>query len=240
MQFTQTDISNLNSILAICGTVDINAFVLSDTQLSGVNVDKTCAMIVKSKIPVLPEGVKLGLSNLNVLNQRLDIFKNDPKLSIEVNLKNETDASSLTIKGAKASTEFRATSASAIKCPSAINDTVVKEVYVTRDEIAIILNAIRAMSAKKITVAVKKNGSVSVQLTDKANEPFEIGLETPAKNLGETDKAFTSYYFTEALSSLLKIASIENAIVPITLFEASARISANGYELTLISPMDND
>lgn len=240
MQFTQTDISNLNEILSICGLVDINAVVISDTQLSGVNNDRTCAMIVKSKIPVLAEGVKLGLSNLNILSQRLDIFKTDVKLGIEAALGKTSDIASLTIKGAKASTQFRATNPAAIKCPTSINDTPVKEVIISRDEAGIILNAIRAMSAKKLTIVIKKNNDVTLELSDKVNDLFQIGLENQAKNLGESERAFTSYYFTEALSSLLKAAAAESDLISITVCEASARLTVNGYELTLISPMDND
>ena len=239
-KFTQTDVTNLSNILAICNLVDINSIVIDNEKLSGMNDDRSCAIIVNTNIPELAEGKKLGLSKLNILRQRLDLFKQDQQLAIEVEEKANGDISVLKMKGAKASSQFRATSPSTIKYPTAISDTEIKKIFISREQAQMILSASKAMSSKKITVNVKKTNEVTVELSDKTNDIFTISLDQKAEDLGETKTSNISYYYEDVFSPLLRAAVAENEVIVIVICEASARITIGGYDLTILAPMDND
>lgn len=238
MKFTNTDINNLNNLLSICSLVDIDALVIEDGRLSSVNADRTCAFLTDANIPVLPADVKLCISKLKVLRDRLDIFKTDPKLAIETKEKPNGEISSLEISGSNAKVQFRTSPRNTVKVPKAINDIPVKEVIITKEEAQTILTATKAMGSKKLTFNVGKKDEVTVELSDSNNDKFSIQLENAAVSLG--DKAnFTSYYFVDVFSSVLKAAAAEGKPVAITINEASAIIEVNGFPLTLLSPMDD-
>jgi hypothetical protein len=238
MKFTNTDINSLNNILAICALVDIDALVIEDGQLSSVNSDRTCALLTTTNIPVLPETNKLCISKLKVLRDRLDIFKTDPKLAIEAKEKANGEIASLEISGSNAKVQFKASPRNTVKAPKAINDTAVKEVTITKEEAQTVLTAVKAMGSKKLTFVISEKGEVTIELSDSINDKFDIVLENAAVNLGDKD-SFTSYYFADVFSSVLKAAANEGKPVTIIVNEASAIIEVGGYPLTLLCPMDD-
>jgi len=205
-----------------------------------MNNDRSCAIIVSNNIPELPENTKLGISKLNVLRQRIDLFKQDPQLFIEVDEKANGEISVLKLKGAKASSQYRATSPATIKYPTEISDIEIKKVFISREQGQMILSASRAMGSKKITINVKKNNDVVIELFDKTNDLFTISLDQKAEDLGESSTSNVSYYFTDVFSPLLKAATDENDVIALTICEASARIAVGGYDLTILAPMGDD
>ena len=238
MKFTNTDINSLNNILAICSLVEIDALVIEEGRLSSVNSDRTCAFLTDTNIPVLPENIKLSLSQLKILRDRLDIFKTDPKLAIEAKEKANGEIASLDISGSNAKVQFRAKPRNTIKVPKSINDTAIKEVTITKEEAQTLLTAVKAMGSKKLTFTITKKGEVTVELSDSNNDKFDIVLENSAVSLGDKD-SFTSYYFADVFSSVLKAASADGKPVTIIVNSASAIIEVNGFPLTLLCPMDD-
>jgi hypothetical protein len=239
MKFTNQDLANLNNILSICSLVGIDAFVIEDGRLSSVNADRTCAFLTGDNIPVLPENVKLSLSKLKMLKDRLDIFKGEQALIVETVDKNNGEVSRLNISGTKAKIQHATAVRSTVKAPKAINDTPVKTVIITKDEATTILNAIKGMGAKKVAFIMKKGKQVKIELTDSNNDKFEVELENAAKPIG-TDRDLVSYYFSDVFSAILKAVLAEtDQLITFTAFEASAIFPVNSYPLTLLCPMDN-
>ena len=240
MKLTQSDIGHLNSILNVCNLVDISAFILSEKGIRGVNGSKSCAIIEdNSKTPKIEGSAMLGLNNLKILKQRLDLFKNDAKFNIEAKQKANGDFTHLDIKGSNASVMFRVTNPVKIKAPIGIDDTAVKNIIITREEAQLILNAEKAMSADKLTIYVSTDNSVRVEFADKENDIFVIDLSNKAISVNEAT-SFTSYYFADVFSPLLRAAAAEREEIEVNLFEASAQIAVDGYKLILLSPMDSD
>lgn len=243
MKLTTTDLTNLNNIINICSLVGIDMLLLDASTdapiLSAINSDRTCVIITDTNIPVLETGSKLALKKLKVLKQRLDLFKTDPQLSVELKKKANGDISELLIKGSKASSQYRTSPVNSVQCPKSIEDTPLKTIKMTREEVALILNAEKAMGSKKITIAVKKGTNVSVELSDGSNDLFSIPLSIPAEDIGdEAETSVISYFHTDGFSPLVRASAVENEIVSIDLYEASAKIAVNGYVLTMISPVD--
>jgi hypothetical protein len=209
-------------------------------RLSGINSDRTCVVITEDNIPVLESGTKLALKKLKVLKQRLDLFKTDPQLSIELKKKANGDVNDLVLKGSKASSQYRAANINSVQCPKSIDDTPLKTIKMTRDEVALFLNAEKAMGSKKITIAIKKGVNVSIELSDGGNDLFSIPLTTLAEDISDDPQdTVISYFHTDGFSPLVRAASVENELVAIDIYEASAKIVVNGYVLTMISPIDN-
>jgi len=240
MKFTQTDISHLNNILNICSLVDIDAVIISAKGLRGVNAARSCAFLTDKNLPQIEGEAQLGLSKLRTLKQRMDLFKTDPKISIDAKQKPNGDFSNLDIKGSNASVQFRTAVANSIKAPVAIEDTARKSIIITREEAQLILNAEKAMGAEKITINVKKNNDVVVEFSDKSNDVFSVALVNKATSVGDDNDAFVNYYFTDVFSPVLRAAAAERPEVEVMVFEGSAIIDVNGYPLTLLSPMDID
>ncbi len=243
MKLTTTDLTNLNNVINVCALVGIDMLLLDAStdapMLSGINSDRTCVIITDTNIPVLETGSKLALKKLKVLKQRLDLFKTDPQLSVELKKKPNGDISELVIKGSKASSQYRTSPVNSVQCPKSIEDTPLKTIKMTREEVALILNAEKAMGSKKITIAVKKGTNVSVELSDGSNDLFSIPLSIPAEDIGdEAEASVISYFHTDGFSPLVRASAVENEIVSIDLYEASAKIAVNGYVLTMISPVD--
>ena len=115
-----------------------------------------------------------------------------------------------------------------------------KKVFLARDEVQLILNASRALSSGKLTITVAKGGDVTIELLDDSNDKFELSLETKAENLGESNKQFTTYFFTDVFSAVIKASAALYETFPIIISEASAKIRVGSYDITLLSPMDND
>jgi hypothetical protein len=239
-KFTQTDVTNLTNILSICNLVNIEAIVIDNKKLSGMNNDRSCAIIVSENIPELPEGIKLGISKLNVLRQRIDLFKQDPQLFIEVDEKANGEISVLKLKGAKASSQYRATSPSTIKYPTEISDIEIKKIFISKEQAQMILSASKTMGSKKIIVNVKKNNDVVIELSDKVNDLFTISLDQKAEDLGESSTSNVSYYFEDVFSPLLRAATTDVDVISLIICEASARIIVGGYEITILAPMGDD
>jgi len=244
MKLSTTSIAQLNTIINVCSLVNIDMLSIDATdtpsKLSGINDDRTCVIITDTNVPELEVGSKMGIKKLKILKQRLDLFKLDPSLSITVNKKPNGEVSELAIKGSKASSSYRTANLISVKCPSAIDDTPVKRISLTQEEVQFILNAERAMGSKKITINVKSDNSVVLELTDSNNDLTSVEITSIAEDIGTNSGSFVSYYFTEIFSPLIKAAMAENEIVAIDLYEASAKISVSGYTLIMIAPMDND
>jgi len=245
MKLTSTDLTNLNNVINVCALVGIDMLLLDASSadepamLSGINSDRTCVIITNDNIPVLDTGSKLALKKLKLLKQRLDLFKTDPQVSVELKKKPNGDISELLIKGTKASSQYRTSPINSVQCPKSIEDTPLKTIKLTREEVTLILNAEKAMGSKKITIAVKKGTNVTVELSDGNNDLFSIPLSIAAEDISDEPQASViSYFHTDGFSPLVRAAAVENEIVSIDLYEASAKIEVSGYVLTMICPID--
>jgi hypothetical protein len=250
MKLTTTDIANLNKIIEVCSLVKIDALLFNasednevtngTTKLSGIDKDRTCVIITDENVIQLERGTKLALTKLKTLKPRLELFKTDPKFSIDIKKKTNGEASELLLKGSNASITHRAAPMNTVKCPSKIEDTPMKRIQMTREEVVMILNAEKAMGSKKITISVKKDNQVSVEFSDSNNDSFATALSLPAEDIGDASGAsFVSFYFTDIFTPLVRTAASEVETVIIDLYEASAKIRVSGYDVIMIAPMDD-
>lgn len=237
MKLTSQDTSRLTSILSTCAIGGIESVIIEEGRVRGVNDDKTCVIISNFEVPNFPQ--RIGLTRLSSLRQRLDLFANNPATVIDAKESDRGDISSIDISAGKNKVQFRCTSATLIKAPKSINDTAVARVFVKKDEMKMILNAIKVMGSKKVLLAIKKDRTVSFTLADATNDGFDSTLETPVEYLSEeTMNSVVHYYAADIFAAVMRNDS------DTTSFDVGAvgtiNVSVNGHAITLLPQINED
>ena len=238
MKLESADISSLRNILNIADMIDIEALVIADGRVSGINKDKTALILSEQNIPQLAEGSKLGLSRLKLLKQRLDLFSTDAELEINIKENAKQEATQLELKGTNSAVQFRATPVASIKYPKNVNDDVVREVIIQKDQAKLILDAGKVMGAANIAFSFKsKKNEVVVEFTDATQDTFTISLIDPYTTIGDSDTN-VCYFVFNTFAPLLRTAIGQNDSVAVRICGSSALILVNGHDIRVIAQTD--
>lgn len=234
MKLSTQDTQYLETILATAAIGGIDAIVIEDGFVRGVNPDKTFAIISDHNVPAFPQ--KIGIARLNSLTQRISIFKGKDTV-IDARESDRGEISAMEITSGKNKVQFRCTSTMLIKAPKSINDEVNCDVAITKDEMKMILDAIRVMGAKKVTLALRKDGSIQFEIADESNDSFKIVLEDCLKDAKSTE---VYYYQASVLGALLK-AQMEFDTVVFRLGQmGTIKSKINGHEVTILPQIGED
>jgi len=234
MKLSTTDITALKTILDVCELVNIDAIVIADGKVSGINTNNTCLILSDKNLPELETDVKLGLTRLKMLKSRLALFGSDVSIDIDVNAKNE--ATMLNIKGSNASVQYRATSPAKIKYPKNVDDAPIRSVAIGKEQALMLLNAGKAMGAENVAFLFKKKNEVVVEFTDNNQEVFSTSLTNPYEEISSDASSSSSYLPLDTFTPLLKTALNETSSdVNITFCDASALITVSGHEVRMFS-----
>jgi len=228
MKLSPESISNLDKLLSTCAIVDIDAIIIEEGTVRGVNEDKSCVIISSVGVPELPEGLKMGLSRLGTLNARIGLFKNDPQTVIDMKENERQEITSLEISSPSAKVQFRCTSTALIKAPKKINDTVKFTLEIDRDQVPLILAGAKSMGAKKAVIASKKDGTF-FEFTDTNQDTFSI-------RVGESmDQVFAHHYLAGVFLPLLRAVINNEGAILLNIGEiGTLNITVNGYPLTVL------
>lgn len=233
MKLSPESIAYLDKILSTCAIAGIDAIIIDADGVRGINENKTCVIISQTQIPKLPELYKMGLTRLNVLTNRLSLFKSDPQISVEAKENEQrTEISSLEVSSPSAKVQFRCTSSSLIKAPKKINDTAKFVLTINKEQVPFILSGAKSMSAKFAILAGKKDG-VFFEFTDSNQDTFST------KVAESNDLIFANCYAAEVLLPLIKSAaanlSDSENVISIEIGEiGTAQLMINGYALTVL------
>src|ERR1039458_569967 len=204
MKLTTQDTSHLLSILSTCAVGGIESIIIENGIVRGVYEARTFAIISDYNIPKFPQ--KIGLSRLSSLKQRIDLFSG--AAVVEAKESERGEISSIEISEGKNKVQYRCTSTMLIKAPKSINgfepDQHAYRVFLTREEMKIILNAIKAMAGTNVELIIKKDRVVTINLSDTTNDVFTTVLENPAELLGEEQDSVVHYYHTDIFYSVIK------------------------------------
>jgi hypothetical protein len=238
MKLNSNDIENLTSILTIADIADITEVVIEAGKVSGINESKTAVILSEHNIPDLGE-LKLGLSNLKTLKQRLDLFSTDTTLVVETKENAKNEITQIEMKGKNASVQFRCTSPNLIKYPKSINDDIIKTVLIQREQAQLILNAGRTMGAANIAFSFKKKNEVNVEFTDSNQNKFSIVLTDPYTEIANSTSN-VSYFVFSVFAQLLKTALVDAAVnvVEFQIANSSAIMEVNGHPIRMLSQTD--
>ncbi|MEM2159629.1 MAG: hypothetical protein QXN55_01590 [Candidatus Nitrosotenuis sp.] len=232
MNFKPSDISALEKIIKIANIANINSVLVNGSFASGINDTNTCVITSNtSGIELVEEGepIKMALNRLDILQTRINIFKND-SYSINGNVRKDKKYNYLLIdfldiKGKNAKCSFRTASPEAVRGPKGVNANLVAEFTILKDEFIQIAAASKSMGEKTMLLALKRDGTASFEFNDSVKDRFIIDLQTPFTILSNEDKiSVVSKYFSDLFFAFVKKAGFENP----TATEFSMKISDNG------------
>lgn len=234
MKLTNTETQNLENILATAAIGGIDQIIIEEGLVRGVNPDKTFAIISGFDVPKFPQ--KIGIARLSTLAQRLAVFKGKEPL-IDAKESERGEISSLEISCGKNKVQFRCTSTMLIKAPKSIGDEHACTIKLTKEETKTILDAIRVMSCKKVTLSIRKGGNVQFEIADESNDTFKILLDNPTD---KEDDSAVHYYSAPMLVAILKtkmdfdIATLDIGV------QGTIKTNINGHSITMLPQIGDD
>lgn len=235
MQLNPTDVQHLLSILNAAKLANIDALLITDGKVRGVNEDRSAALLTNDNAPVVGD-LKLGLSRLKVLQDRINLFAGEGlKIELKANSKKDVTQIELSKKGGKAT--FRATASSIFtgKVPDSINFTPAREVVITKDELDQINKARKTIDGKFLVINFKPKNVVAIELTDSNQETVTIELENPANVLGDLDSQ-VFYYSADLFLKLVKELGDPATLVIDEI--GSFKVDVEGQEIFVIANVD--
>ena len=227
MKLSLISISNLETVLSTCAVAGIDTIIIEDGAIRGINDDKSCIIISDKNVPELPENTKLGLSRLGNLSSRLSLFRADPQLAVDAKENDRGEISTLEISSPSGKVQFRATSSALIKAPKKVNDVEKYVVTIGKDSVPFILQGSKAMGAKNVVIASKKDG-VYIECTDTNQDVFSTRVAEPQADI------FANTYKADVLLALLKAACVSETVNMSIGEVGTLSIEVNGHNLIIL------
>jgi hypothetical protein len=238
MKLTAEDTQRLLNVITTCAVGGIESIVIEDGFVRGANPDKTFAIISDHEVPKFPQ--KIGISRINSLKSRIDLFSDNPNTVIEAKESERGEISSIEISAGRNKAQFRCTSTMLIKAPKSINDEEVHGIILNKAELKIVLNALKVMGAKTVQLIIKKEGNVTVGVADENNDLFSAALETPAQlKDGKEADSVVHYYHAPIFHSVVRTLSDAEVAGFIVGESGTLRTKINGHDV-IVLPKIND
>lgn len=239
MKLTTEDTKSLQSVLATCSIVGIDAVIIEDGVIRGANESKTAAIISSTNVPKFTQ--RIGISRLSSLKQRLDLFAGSTGAVIDARETERGEISTLEISAGRNKAQFRCTSSVLIKAPKQINDEASVKVYLAKDECKMLLDATRVMGAKKVVLCVRPDGHVEFEVSDATNDSFKIELATAAERLDDETGTQVFYYPADVFSAGLRSSSADNDTTTLQVGQiGTIKLVINGHSVTLLPQINED
>lgn len=203
MKLSSEEINKLKLLLSTCSSMNVDSIVIIDGVVRGMNDDKTSVLISKEGVPNF--GKKIGLSNLSMLMARLSIFNGKSDITVDAKESDRGEISSLEAASGRSKFQFRCTSTVLLdgKIPKAVNDAATSRIFLSKEEVKTVLDAVRVMGAKKICLVKNSDRRVELSIADSNNDTFKVSVETPCEDLGEEDTQVV-FYPTDVFTAALK------------------------------------
>jgi hypothetical protein len=238
MKLSSQDVSYLTNILQTCSVGSIETMIIEDGTVRGINAEKNFAIISNHEVPKLSQ--KMGISRIPALRQRLELFASNPATTIEAKETDRGEISSLEISAGRNKAQFRCTSTMLVKAPKSINDEPIFRVFIKREELKLVLSAIRVMAGKNVQLVIKKDRSATIALTDSTNDAFTAVLETPVEVLGAEQDSVVHYYLADIISSALR-AGPDTDITELKIGSRGAMwYGINGHPIVILPKINED
>lgn len=237
MKLSSTDVQHLNNILSTCAIAGIEAVLIEEGVVRGINEGKTAVLISDVNVPAFPQ--KVAFTRLSSLRNRIALFSD--ALVIDAKESDRGEINSLEMSSGKSKAQFRCTPTMLVKPPKIINDEHFVKLTFAKDELKTLLNASKVMGSKKIAIMIKSSGEVSFSASDESNDVFTSTVDMEAEFINDASTVYHDYP-TDILSAVLKKASEEFDTLVVVVGEAGTiTVKVSGHNVTVL-PMisDND
>lgn len=206
MKLTKEEAKNFYNIISTACQGGVEQIVFQDKAIkvaSGIR-EGSCAIIARNDVPSLPQ--KMGLTRLSTLKKRMDLLMGSDQFEMSVKESERGEIVQIELQAGKTKTQYRCTAAVGIQAPADIGDGGVHGILtVNKEELAMVFNGVRAMSATQVILIIKAEGNVIFELTD-ANDRFNVELEKPVERVDEEADSAVFYYESGIFSTLLRAA----------------------------------
>ena len=228
MKLTNHDTSSLCLLLSACQVGGVESVVIEDGVARGINEARSFVIISDGSLPAFPQ--KIGLSRLSALKQRIVLMG---EAVIEAKETERGEISLLDISSGRSKVQFRCTATALIKAPKQINDEAANNVFLTKDELKLVLDAIKVMGAKTVSLIIKKDHTVSFSIADANNDAFSTVLSTQAEALTDEANSVVHYYHADIFHAVMKANDFDTTTLVIG--EAGTiRTSVLGHSVILL------
>lgn len=236
MKLSNQDVQHLSSALSALATCSIDSIIIEEGKIRGRTENNTCIFISDFNVPKFSQ--KIGLTRLSSLSARMSVFGGNAVIDARESSRDEI--ASLEISGGRNKVQFRCTSTLLVKAPKAVNDPQQFRVFIKKDELKTILDAVRVMGAKRIVMSIKEDQIVGFDLVDSNNDSFNVVLETKAENLGDADYP-VHYYPSDVFVPVMKAAIGESDMLIVEIGQVGTiRTKLNGHSVILFPQIDTD
>lgn len=238
MKLSSDDISNLINILNTCNTGDIETIIIEDGFVRGVNEARNFVILSNEGVPTLPQ--KMGLGRLNAIRQRMDLFATNTSTVINVVESDRGEISSIEISAGKNKVQARCMSTVLIKAPKVINDPDDIAITLSKDEMKLLLNAVKVMGSAVVQLIVKSDGTVHFIASDESNDAFNMTLDSSVEWLSDDVGAKVHYYHANIFLAVLRKLSDMDEVIGIVGAAGTFKTQLNGHMVYILSKIDED
>lgn len=242
MKLSQKEITQLYNIIHTATLGGIEALVFQETSIgivSGINLGSV-AIIARDDLPVFHQ--KMGLTRITSLKKRLDLLINEKELTVEAKESERGEIAQLEFVAGKAKTQYRCTGTVLIKGPKEVNDgALIGRMTISKDQLAMIFNAIKVMGAAQMILIIKEDGTVIFEVTD-SNDKFTVELDTPVDRSDAEEVESGVYYYQSAIfSNLLKAAIGGGESISMNIgISGTIQFPLNNCEMSLFAQIDGE
>jgi hypothetical protein len=237
VKLSSVDTARLCTILSTCSVGGIESIIIENGYVRGINESRSYAIFSNQDVPEFPQ--KIGLSRLGALKQRLDLFVGNKDSVIEAKESERGEISSLEISLGKNKVQFRCTSTMLIKAPKSISDPAAFKISMSKEELKMLLNAIKIMGGKTVQLIIRKDLNVEFKASDATNDVFSSNLITPAEVLGESQDSVVHYYHTEIFSAAMR-SNVDTDFTFTVGESGTISTRVHGYDIKIISKMHEE
>lgn len=237
MNFSDTDVEQLRSILTLCKTVGIDSIVLANGKVMGAASSKKLAVISPSTL--VPEGQPaIGIGRLVDLEKRLALFSD--KVSISGETGRSGEMMRLTMSAGRTKAQFRCSATTMIKHPKENADVRLVTVTMTKTEVAHLVAAAKTFGAETIMFKISSAGDVHIECVDSTNDQFSTDTEAKAEFEDEGESVLFTY-LVSYLATVLTVGTRDAESIDLVFGQAgSITVLIKGYSLMIMPNINED
>lgn len=242
MKLKSDDTKNLTSLISAATMCGIDAVVVIDGKVRGINPAKTCVMLSTENVPAFSQ--KIGLGRLKELQSRLSVFSGKSDVVIDAKENDRGEISSIEISSGRNKVQYRCTSTVMLNdgIPKNVPDAFspAYKVFIDKEEMKTTLDAIRVMGSKRITFCIKADRSVSITAMDSGNDNFTVSLATPAERITEDEDTIVNYYSVDVFAPIIKeLMQFDTAVLHLG-ERGTLSAKMNGHMLIMLPQIGDD
>lgn len=233
IQLSQQDVKALKLGLQTCKSVGIDCVAIVGDLISGINDGNNLCIISKIQLSCPPQ-TKVGIGRVTDLVKRLDLFSDDIDITLKAGETGDVSLINMSEKRSKA--QFRCSFLSTIRHPKENSDVAQTVAKVKRDDLQAIVKAIRVYGAETVKFRISTNGSISVSMTDKTNDLFQLEIDNRAEFVdSEPSQPLNFAYAASNVSTIFDLAQKEFDTVTIVVGEGgSLTTKVNTHDIILL------